>query len=326
MMAKGLLVIGSLNIDLVARLPSFPRKGETITGIDFNSFLGGKGNNQAIAAARAGGRVTLIGKTGADRWGDELTRALAQESINTKAVLRDPQSATGIANIWIGPDGDNSIVIVPNANENLSPQDLEAQHQLFQEAQIVLLQLESQLKTVIKAAQMAKEHGAHVILNTAPAPVSGELPPELVNCVDTMVLNETECQTLTGILPQTEEQARQALAKLHSLGVKTVIITLGSNGVYWSQRTPGENLEALNELHLNHMSAYSITVCDTTAAGDAFCGALACALSQGKPLNETVNFASAAGALACTKLGAVPSLPQVGEIMKLMAQGQRPWQ
>lgn len=306
-MNRNVLVVGSLSLDLVLQVPRRPKKGETIIGSDFQTYVGGKGANQAIACARAGGNVSMIGKVGNDAWGKTILETLKKNGVDTSGMLQDPVCGTGIANIYVDPEGDNSIVIVQRANALLSASDIEQAKETISKASILLMQMEIQMETIMQAAKIAHANGVKVILNPAPAPK--ELPKELLQYVDLLVPNQTEAELITGkkVNLSDPDSAIAAAKALQELGVKKVIITLGEHGalVCGSDEKPYT------------MPAYPVQTVDTTAAGDAFCGALASALSKQKSLREAVQFASKAGALATTKNGAEPSLPYLKEIDRL---------
>jgi ribokinase len=306
-MVGKVVVVGSLNMDLVVQVPRRPVKGETLRGTGFSMFVGGKGNNQAIAAARAGASVSMVGRVGQDAFGEVLLTTLAKNGIEAGYVQRDAEVGTGIANITVDAEGDNSIVLAPQANDRLSPQDVAQAAPVFEAAQVLLLQLEVPLETVSAAAQLARRAGVLVVLNPAPAPASGTLPSELLQALDLFIPNQTETEGLTGLKVSDEASAIAAARALQALGPKNIIITLGEQGALLLQADGSSRL----------IPAYSVNAIDTTAAGDAFCGALAAWLASGTALPEAIGFACAAGALAATRLGAEPSLPYRPEIIQL---------
>lgn len=301
-------VVGSLSCDFVMRVPRRPQKGETIIGTDFQTFVGGKGNNQALAAARAGGIVSMIGKVGRDHFGDQIEAKLKETSVDCRYLARDTEVSTGIADILVDADGDNSICIAPQANARLACADIELARQVIQESKYLLLQLEIPLQTVCTAARIAKEEGVTVILNPAPAPADG-LPKELWDLVDVIVPNQTEAELLTGIAAGDLIGAIDSARRMQDLGAKCVIITLGETGAV-----------LLDEKKIPFACpAFPVEVVDTTAAGDAFCGGLMASLARGRTMEESMVFGCAAGALATTKLGAEPSLPLRQEIEHLLS-------
>jgi ribokinase len=307
------VVVGSLACDFVMRVPRRPQKGETVIGTSFDTFVGGKGNNQALACARAGGRTSMVGRVGADGFGDMILQKLDEAGVDHRFVLRDPEVSTGIADILVDADGDNSICVAPQANARLSPADMDAAAAVLGGAGVLLVQLEIPYPTAARAAEIARASGAVVILNPAPAPERGPLPPELVAHVDLVVPNQTEAELLTGIAASDPTRALDAARALQRGGFREVVVTLGELGAVV--------LDARGTQA--HVPAFQVSVEDTTAAGDAFCGALAAALASGKSLGEAALWGSAAGAVACTRLGAEPSLPSRTEIEQLLRTRNR---
>ncbi len=297
------LVIGSLNADLVVRAPHFPQPGETISGDDLNIIPGGKGANQAVAAARLGASVAMVGRVGKDSFGPFLLENLKSDSVDITNILID-DSATGTAIIVVDASGQNSIVLSAGANGKVTPKDIDA---VNIEAKILLLQLEIPLETVIHAAKWGKQKGMIVILNPAPA---RELPDELISSVDFILPNETELNLLTGVPVTDISSAEQAAKILLNRGAKNVIVTLGSKGALF-----------VSNKQVTQIDAYKVDIVDTTAAGDAFIGGFASKILEFDSLlsmqqraaalqiKEAVNYANACGALATTKFGAQPSLP-----------------
>lgn len=311
-MSEGVLVIGSLSLDMVFGVPYRPARGETIKADSYQTFVGGKGNNQALAAAKAGARTAMVGRVGNDSYADMIISTLQDAGADASSVIKDPDVGTGLANIYIDPQGDNSIVIATRSNENLCPQDIDDAMDKIRNSKIVVLQLESPLMTVTHAAQVCKEEGKIVLLNPAPAPQDGKLPPELLRNIDIFVPNESEATLLTGIKVNSKETALKAAEQLQATGIKTVLITLGDKGVIGLD-------EQKNELFA---PAFPVKVQDTTAAGDAFVGALAARLAEGDDIKTALRFACAGGALATTKMGAAASLPTKAEIEDLMLSGR----
>lgn len=311
-MSGKVVVVGSLSVDFVMRVPRRPQKGETIAGIDFNTFVGGKGNNQALAAARAGASVQMVGKVGRDAYGDRLAETLRTSNVGTTKLYRDQQAGTGIANIYVDTEGDNSIVIIPQANAQLSGADVKAAEDLILDSDVMLLQMEIPDEAILAAAEIGQRGNAIVILNPAPAPPSGKLPEKLLSYVDLIVPNQTEIEILTGIAAGDIGAARKAAAELQKRGVQQVVVTLGAEGALLVDADGGHTV----------VPPFNVKAVDTTAAGDAFCGALAAQLAHGRPLREALRFACAGGALAVTKAGAEPSLPSLKEIDELMKSQQ----
>ncbi len=304
-MTPRIAVVGSLNMDLVTRTPRIPMPGETIIGHEFFTAPGGKGANQAVAAARLGGQVTMIGRVGQDDFGTAMRQTLTKDGVDCTYVFSDEKTRTGIASILVDDAGQNSIVVAPGANARLSPNDIEvAQHAIIH-ADVLLLQLEIPLETVIHAAEVAQKHGVTVVLN--PAPARPDLS-ELLPLVDFLIPNESETALLTGLSVKTEEEAIAATHELHRQGVDVVILTLGERGALLAQP---ENAQ--------HVPAFPIQPVDTTAAGDAFVGGFAVALAEKRALTEAVRWGNAAGGLAATQLGAQPSLPTRQAVLDMLA-------
>jgi ribokinase len=299
-------VVGSFNMDLVFSAPRLPEPGETLSGTEFGQFIGGKGSNQAVAAARAGAQVEMVGRLGKDTFGDHIATILQEEGIRLRHVVRDAEEGTGVAGIVVQPGGTNSIVVIPRANGRLSARDVQKGRSAIAGADVLLLQLEVPVEASLAAAKIAKASGATVVLNPAPAQ---DLPDELLRLVDILVPNVTEAAQLSGIHVSGPDDPEKAARALLSRGSGTVVLTLGERGAL----IVGSASEAAVEV-----PPFKVEVIDTTAAGDAFCGALAVALAEGKPLREAAQFASAAGALACTSMGAGPSLPARHEIERLL--------
>jgi len=296
-----ILVIGSLNADLVVRAPRFPAPGETISGEDLAIIPGGKGANQAVAATRQGAQVSMLGRVGSDSFGPTLIQNLKNNNVNTSHIQTD-ESATGTAIIVVDASGQNSIVLSPGANGKVMPADVDSVP--FQNVDTLLLQFEIPLETVIHAASLARQNGLRVILNPAPA---RPIPDSLLADVDILVPNESELQLLSGQSVTDTDSAKAAAQVLLEKGVKTVIVTLGANGAL-----------LVTDEKTTHVSTFKVDVVDTTAAGDAFIGGLAAALLKGTPLEEAVRYGNASGALAATKFGAQPSLPTTDEVQNLI--------
>lgn len=301
MLKPDILVIGSLNADLVVRAPHFPQPGETISGGDLQIIPGGKGANQAVAAARQSASVAMAGRVGKDSFGPFLLDSLKSDSVDITNVLTD-DSATGTAIIVVDANGQNSIVLSAGANGKVMPKDINA---LKLEAKILLLQLEIPLETVIHAAKWGKQKGMTVILNPAPA---RELPDELIANLDYIIPNETELTLLTKVPIQNISTAEEAARALLARGAKNVIVTLGAKGAL-----------LISNHQVTQVDAYKVNVVDTTAAGDAFIGGFASALLRGVETEEAVKYANACGALATTKFGAQPSLPTKKEVEKFIS-------
>ncbi|MBI3362920.1 MAG: ribokinase [Chloroflexi bacterium] len=300
-----IVIVGSFVMDLVFRAPRRPKKGETLVGLEFGLFTGGKGCNQAIAAARMGAQVSMVGRLGTDIFGDMFMRSLEKEGINSKYVVRDAEAGTGVASpVIYESEGDNSIILMPRANMRLSPADAEAARELIEAADVLLLQLEVPVETNIRAAEIARASGATVVLNPAPA---CPLPDEMYRLADIITPNETEAEHLSGIPTADDAGARAAAKRLREMGTGRVILTLGARGALMFG--PEGEVE---------VPGYKVKVVDPTAAGDAFCGGLAVALARGATPVDAVKYANAGGALAVTVLGAEPSMPKGEDVEKLL--------
>ena len=292
-----LVVVGSSNTDMIVRTDHLPRPGETVMGGDLVTAAGGKGANQAVAAARLGASVTFVARVGQDVFGQQAVDNFHREGLDIRYLVQDPGAPSGVALIVVGPGGQNIIAVAPGANLRLTPADVQAAASAFVGARAVLLQLEMPIETVLAAAQAGRAAGAIVILNPAPAPTQ-PLPEALYPAVDILTPNETEAALLSG-----EPAPEAAAAVFLRRGVGTVIITLGAEGTLVAtpsdvRRVPGFRVEAV----------------DSTAAGDAFNGALGVALGRGESLEAAVRYAQAAAALSVTRLGAQPSLPTAAEV------------
>ncbi|HFG1019165.1 TPA: ribokinase, partial [Klebsiella pneumoniae] len=292
--------------DHILNLDAFPTPGETVTGHHYQVAFGGKGANQAVAAGRSGADIAFIACTGDDDIGERIRRQLASDKIDVAPVRAVAGEATGVALIFVNAEGENVIGIHAGANAALSVSQVEAEKERIASAQALLMQLESPLESVIAAAKIAHHHHTTVVLNPAPA---RELPDELLALVDIITPNETEAEKLTGIRVESDEDAAKAANVLHAKGIGTVMITLGSRGVWLSaegesRRIPGFRVQAI----------------DTIAAGDTFNGALVTALLEGTALAEAIRFAHAAAAIAVTRKGAQPSVPWRTEIDEFLAQ------
>jgi ribokinase len=299
-----ILVIGSYNIDLVLRCPHLPAPGETILGGTFAQHHGGKGANQAVAAARlaAAGQVHFVAKVGDDEFGRQALLQLQAEGLNTTGVSVVPEQPSGVALINVAMEtGENSISVAAGANEHLRPADADVALASAAPGTVVVLQLETPLPTVIHAARQAAVRGLRVVLNPAPAQ---PLPAGLGADLYALTPNETEAQTLTGVQVTDAATATLAADHLHAAGISRVVITLGAQGAYWSDGTGAAMV-----------AAPAVQAIDTTAAGDCFTGALAVAFAEGQALPEAVAFACRAAALAVTRPGAQASLPTRAELL-----------
>jgi ribokinase len=303
-MSKNIVVVGSSNTDMIVKVDKIPKPGETIIGGKFFKAAGGKGANQAVAAARAGGDVTFVASVGDDTFGNDALQGFEKEGINIDNIKKDKSEASGIALIFIDKEGENSIGVASGANLTLQVSDIQKSEQVIKNADVLLMQLETPVETIEAAAKIASEAGVKVILNPAPAQ---PLRDELLKSVSVFTPNESETELLTGVAIQNLDDASKAADILIGKGIETVIITLGSKGVFVAY----ENKSFLTP-------AFEVEAIDTTAAGDVFNGSLAVALSEGKSIGEAVLFANAAAALSVTKIGAQPSAPSKEEIEKFL--------
>jgi ribokinase len=299
-----ILVVGSSNTDMIVQLRKLPGPGETVINGKFSTAPGGKGANQAVGAARAGGSVTFIGRVGSDDFGASALANLGQDGIDVSHVVRDPKAPSGVAFICVAEGGENSIAVASGANDQLSVADIRRSAALFRKADIMLVQLETPLPTVAAAVALAAKAGATVILNPAPA---RSLPASLLRKVSILTPNEHEAELLTGIKVTDGDSAAKAADALLGMGVGTVIMTLGKRGAYIA--TGG-----LREW----MQGFKVKAVDTTAAGDVFNGALAVALGEDLVLSDAVRFAQAAAAISVTRAGAQPSAPSRMEIQRML--------
>ncbi len=295
-----IVVVGSSNTDMVARTPRIPGPGETVLGGEFIMTQGGKGANQAVAAARLGAQVTLVARVGQDVFGTQAIASINTAGVDTSYIVRDDTAPSGVALIFVDDRGQNSIVVAPGANSRLSPADVDAARPAFEAASVVVLQLEIPLDTVTRAIELAKDLGKTVVLNPAPVPAQ----PLPMAGVDVVIPNEVEAAMLLGHSISGPYEARDAaVALVRRLGVGAAVVTVGSKGAVVAtmdrvQEIPGKKVQAV----------------DTTAAGDCFTGALATAIAEGMALGPAAHFANAAAALACTRVGAQSSMPFRNEV------------
>lgn len=294
MKLKKIVVIGSLNMDLVVNTPRIPALGETVLGSGFFTAPGGKGANQAVAAARLGGSVSIVGCVGDDIFGKELKQNLLVNDvdiINVKVIENTP---TGVAMITV-KDGDNFIIVDPGANFCLTTDIIDELEDLIKDSFLVVIQLEIPFETVERAVESAHKHGVKVLLNPAPART---LPDDLLEKIDIITPNEKECELITGLPVRNIDDAKAAVSFLMQKGIPQVVITMGSAGAVYN-----------NGSKIMHKSAVKVKAVDTTAAGDSFSGAISVALTEGKSIDEAIDFANLVGALTVTKKGAQLSLP-----------------
>ena len=298
-MPKEIIVVGSINLDLVANSSRIPQEGETVHGHSFKTFFGGKGANQAVAAARLGAAVTMIGKVGTDSFGPELLRGLESAGVHTSCVRR-AKGSSGVALITTDRDGQNSIVVVPGANGQLNPEDVDRYRSRIQKAAIVLVQLEIPMDTVAHLSTVTSKAGVPLMLDPAPAM---RLSRKLLRSVTWLTPNETESATLLG--DSGEHGGGDAIAdRILSLGCRNVVLKLGAKGVFLA----GKDTVSLA------VKGFKVKPVDTTAAGDAFNGAFAMALVRGMNAKDAARFACAVAAISVTRAGAQPSMPSYKEV------------
>lgn len=304
-----IVVLGSFNTDLMSRTPHLPKPGETVMGGPFAMGAGGKGCNQATAAAKLGLRVAMVARLGDDAFAQIAMDNFKQNGVLAEHVITDAQHHTGVALIEVDDKAENSIVVAPGANEYFTQVEIDHIKPLIEQSKILLMQLEINQDAIDYAAKIAHEAGVTVVLNPAPARA---LSDALLGCVDILTPNETEAEILTGIVVRTVQDAEQAARALQARGVTDVIITLGANGSYW--------LGADGGMHIPSMPVDAV---DTTGAGDAFSGALCAGLAQGKAMQDAIALATAVAALSVTKVGTSPAMPTQQEVDAFVA-GVRP--
>ena len=301
-----IVVVGSLNMDFVVAVKQLPAPGETVLGRDFKTIPGGKGANQACAAAKLGGNVRMIGRVGYDLFADQLKASLAAVGVDVSAVHASRSQPTGVAQIWVDERGQNSIVVASGANHDLPVADVESMRRVFRGAAYALFQLETPLATVSAAMALARQEGLATILDPAPAQ---ELDAEVLSRVDILTPNESEAQILLGRAPERVplEDAPALAASLRELGPRTVILKLGDQGALLCEAGG-----------TRHFPAFAVRPVDATAAGDTFNAALAVALAEGRPMAGAIPFANAAAAVSVTRLGAQASAPSRAEVEDLL--------
>jgi ribokinase len=295
-------VVGSLNMDLVARAARLPLPGETLAGQSFTQVPGGKGGNQAVAAARLGAQVAMLGRVGADANGVALRAGLEAERIDCSALENSPSAPTGVALIIVDDGSQNAIVIIAGSNGEVTPATIARHEAVLAAADVVVCQLETPPDAVRAALAAARRLGKTVVLN--PAPATGPLPADWLPLIDYLIPNETEAAMLTGLPVGSPEQAATAAAALRRAGARNVLVTLGAQGV----------LAVLDDGAPQHFAAPRVAAVDTTAAGDTFIGGFAAQLAQGAALDDAIRFGQRAAALSVTRAGAQPSIPTRAEL------------
>lgn len=300
-----IVVVGSINMDLVARMSRLPRPGETLHGDRFETIPGGKGANQAVAAARLGAAVTMIGRVGDDAFSEELLKSLRQYGVRTECIQSTTDSPSGVAIINVEASGANAIVVIAGANGQLTSRDVEGYANVIAAADLVVVQLEIPVESVVTAIRLAREAGVSVILDPAPAPTKA-LPVEL-RTVDYISPNQTEAEALTGIVVNDLSSAERAAKVLCDRGARHVVMKLGELGALVISEGSGV-----------HIPASKAAIVDTTAAGDAFTAGLAVGLAEGRSLAEAAQLGCAAGTLACTVFGAQPAMPTRTEVDRFL--------
>ena len=301
------VVVGSINMDLVVKTPVLPGPGQTVQGRQFTSIPGGKGANQAVAAARLGARVHMIGKVGSDNFGEHLLMCLNKNQVNTSAVVVAEGISTGLTIVMVDSRGENSSCVVAGANGQMQPDDLIAQEELIAQAKVVLLQLDLPVPTILQAIRLARKHGVKTILD--PAPAAADTPAELLK-VDIITPNHIEAGIMVGEPVADVRSAKTVAAALVAKGPEAVVVTIGEKGAVLVDKSH----------HIRHFPAPKVAIADTTGAGDAFTGALSVAIARDEKLSDAIRYANAAGALACTKFGAQPAMPTRQEVEELLAK------
>lgn len=297
-------VIGSSNVDMIIKSSRLPKHGETVGDGVFAKVNGGKGANQAVAAARAGGNVAFISCLGNDDFSPAMLDSFKNDKIDTQFVFIEQKVATGIALILVDNNAENCISVAPGANYMLSPARIKKAETVIKESEIVVLQFEIPVESVLFAIELAHEHQKKILLNPSPARYIDDTH---LGMIHTLVLNETETELLTGLPVETDYQIREAAKALLEKGPQNIVITLGAKGAF-----------VKNSNRDKYLSGFKVEAVDTTAAGDVYCGNLAVALVEGKSIFEAVKFASAASAISVTRLGAQPSAPKLSETIEFL--------
>lgn len=305
---RQLTVFGSVNVDHVIQIPDFAKPGETLKGENYRLVYGGKGANQGVAVARLKNETlntNFLGCVGGDAIGLEIKNAMAKDGIDTQGLEIVPEVATGIALIQVTNSGENSIVLASGANDYVNDDFVEAHQEALKTADYLLMQLETPISAVVKAAHIAKNAGAKVVLNPAPAQA---LPEEIFSSIDIITPNETEAEILTGIAVTDEESAKKAAEVFHQKGIEIVLITLGKRGVFMSDGQQSQIVKG-----------FVVNATDTTAAGDTFNAGFLVKLMEGATLEDAIQFGQAAAAISVTRPGAQPSIPTRQEVIEFLA-------
>lgn len=300
-------VVGSINMDLVVKTPLLPGPGQTVLGKAFSTIPGGKGANQAVAAARLGAQVHMIGKVGSDDFGEHLLMCLNRNQVNTKSVVVAEGVCSGLAVVMVDSQGENSICLVAGANSQMLPEDVLTQEKIIADADVLLLQLEIPTATVLQAIKLARKHKVKIILD--PAPATSDTPPELLN-VDIITPNHIEAGLMVGEPVRDVRSAKTVASALIAYGPQAVVVTIAEKGSVMVDKAD----------NIRHFPAPKVRIVDTTAAGDAFTAALAVSIARDAKLTDAIRYANAAGACACTKFGAQPSMPTRQEVENLLDQ------
>jgi len=302
----GILVFGSINMDLTTYVPRLPRPGETLRGSSFITVPGGKGSNQAVACARLGAETFFVGRVGNDAFGPEVTGIVKKEGVDLSQMIVDPSNGTGLAVISVDQNAENSIIFISGANLALDSSDVERAKGLMPKANMLMLQLEVSFEPTFEVAKAASQKGLKVILDPAPA---SPIPADVFPFIDFITPNEIETEALVGFKPANPEDAARAATALKARGVRTAIIKMGAQGAYYNSPEGS-----------GFVNAFKVNAIDTVAAGDAFNAGLAVAISEGKSVAEAVRWGAAAGAIATTRKGALPSMPHRDEMEKLLKE------
>ena len=302
------IVYGSINTDLIAYTPVLPRKGETLLGNSYLMALGGKGANQAVSAAKLGAEVNMVGHVGNDTFGTQVINQLDSYGVDISAVEVVSDQGSGLAVISVDENGDNTIIVLSGANMEFDQCDIDRTEMLFDDAEVLLLQLEVPVEADLAIARAAHKRGIKVVLDPAPA---APLPDDLYDVIDVITPNEVEIEMMVGIRPDSREDITEAATILQSRGVNTVIVTLGSEGVF-----------CLSGSRSIFIPSFEVNAIDSVGSGDAFNGGLAVAISEGKDIEEALIWGSAAGALSTTRSGAAGAMPNRNELIKFIASNK----